>query len=106
MKQSEGELVFSAHLTCDNIKYESEYRFCDKRRWRADFALLEYKLLIEIEGGVYSRGRHVRPTGFIKDCEKYNMAAKLGWKVFRFPTEQVMDNSAIEFVREFIKTSQ
>lgn len=39
---------------------------------------------MEIEGGVWSRGRHVRGSGFEKDCEKHNEAAALGWSVFRF----------------------
>ncbi len=30
---------------------EIEYRFHDERRWRADFAQMEGRVLIEIEGG-------------------------------------------------------
>ncbi|RLI72244.1 MAG: hypothetical protein DRP02_02200 [Candidatus Gerdarchaeota archaeon] len=102
MTQSEGELVFSAHLKHANIKYVAEYQFYEKRKWRADFALLEHKILIEIEGGVYSGGRHTRGSGFEKDCEKYNMATALGWKVFRFTTKKVMSNEAIEFIEGFL----
>jgi len=103
MKQSEGEIVFSAHLQCANIKYVPEYKFCEKRQWRADFALTEHKILIEIEGGVYSGGRHTRGSGFEKDCDKYNTATALGWKVFRFTTGMVMRNEAIEFVEDLLK---
>lgn len=65
-----------------------EYRF-DKplegkpRRWRFDFALVDFKIALEVEGGTWSRGRHVNPLGFAADCEKYNAATKQGWKVFR-----------------------
>jgi len=46
---------------------------------------------VEFEGGVFARGRHTRPMGFINDCEKYNAGTALGWRVFRFATnEQVI----------------
>lgn len=61
-----------------------EYRFHPKRRWRFDYAWPEYLVAVELEGGVWSNGRHVRPKGFEGDCEKYNAAAVRGWRVLRF----------------------
>ncbi len=66
-----------------------EYRFHPTRRWRADFAHLSSRTLIEIEGGVWSRGRHVSPQGFVKDAEKYLEAALAGWQVLRLTTKQL-----------------
>lgn len=66
-----------------------------KRRWRADFAYPAMMLLIEIEGGVYSRGRHTRGAGFTKDCQKYNAAALLGFKVLRFTPQMVKSGEAL-----------
>ncbi|HEC26715.1 MAG TPA: hypothetical protein ENI67_04815 [Gammaproteobacteria bacterium] len=63
-----------------------EYRFHGSRRWLFDRAWPDYKIAVELEGGVYSGGRHVRGKGFEGDCEKYNEAVKLGWKVYRFTT--------------------
>lgn len=60
-----------------------EYRFDESRRWRFDYAWPEHKIALEIEGGVFTRGRHTRPSGFLKDMEKYNRAAQLGYRVFR-----------------------
>ena len=36
---------------------EREYRFHHERRWRADFAHVEARVLIEIEGGIWVNGR-------------------------------------------------
>jgi len=60
-----------------------EYKFHDKRKWRFDWCILEHRIAIEIEGGVWSKGRHTRGSGFVKDMEKYNTATALGWKVIR-----------------------
>lgn len=68
-----------------------EYRFHPERKWRFDFAYIKQKIAIEIEGAVWSRGRHTRGTGFIADCEKYNDAAKRGWRVLRY-TSNTIDN--------------
>lgn len=63
---------------------EREFRFNPNRRWRFDFAYPENKIAIEAEGGIWSGGRHTRGSGFIKDCQKYNSAVILGWKVLRY----------------------
>jgi len=70
---------------------EKEYRFHPKRKWRFDRALPKKLIAIEIEGGIYSGGRHIRGKGFTGDCEKYNQAALLGWRVFRFTSDMFND---------------
>jgi hypothetical protein len=57
---------------------------------------------VEIEGGIWGDGRHVRGTGFIADCRKYNAAARAGWRVFRFTPEMVQSGEAIDLVREVV----
>jgi very-short-patch-repair endonuclease len=63
---------------------ETEYRFEPKRRWRADMAWPDVRLLVEIEGGAWTFGRHTRGVGFTKDMEKYNAAAEGGWMLLRY----------------------
>ena len=66
-----------------------EYKFHPTRKWRFDFAHVATKTAIEIEGGTWSGGRHTRGSGYSKDCEKYNEAAKLGWCVLRYTAEKI-----------------
>ena len=70
---------------------EREVRFHTSRRWRADFAHLESRTLIEIEGGIYlaGGGRHNRGGGYAKDAEKYLEAALAGWRVLRLTAVQL-----------------
>lgn len=72
------------------LKLESEVKFHPLRRWRFDFADKERKIAIEIEGGIFSRGRHVRGKGFIADMEKYNTATSMGWRVYRFTPSNIL----------------
>jgi very-short-patch-repair endonuclease len=94
---SEGEEELALHLRHQGIEYEREYRFSE-RRWRADFALLEHRILIEVEGGTHSAGRHVRGKGYEADCEKYNAAVLAGWRVLRFTTQMVRQGTAIAII--------
>ena len=63
---------------------EQEYRFHPKRQWRFDFAWPGIMVAVEAEGGIFISGRHNRPIGMTNDCEKYNAAVLLGWKVLRY----------------------
>jgi hypothetical protein len=66
-----------------------EYRFDPTRRWRLDYAWPEHKLALEVEGGVWIRGRHNRGTGFMRDIEKYNALACAGWRLLRCVPDDV-----------------
>ena len=68
---------------------EREFRFHPERKWRADFAHVESRTLIEIEGGIWIQGRHNRPQGFAADIEKYLEAALAGWHVLRLTEFQI-----------------
>jgi very-short-patch-repair endonuclease len=72
-----------------------EYHFHPTRKWRFDAAFPSAKVALEIEGGVWQYGRHNRASGFLKDMEKYNEAAALGWRVIRTPWEWIEDGSIV-----------
>jgi very-short-patch-repair endonuclease len=79
-----------------------EYRFMPPRRYRFDFAWPDKKIALEVEGGTWTNGRHTRGKGYESDCEKYDEAALLGWKVLRFTTNMVRDGRAINFIKRSI----
>jgi very-short-patch-repair endonuclease len=83
----------------DGPPLEREYRFHPERKWRADFAHLPSRTLIEIEGGIFMRagGRHSRGCGYAKDAEKYLEATLSGWRVIRL-TERQLNADWIERV--------
>lgn len=72
-----------------------EHRFAPPRLWRFDLAWLDSMVAVELEGGVYSGGRHVRGKGFTADCRKYGEATARGWLVLRCTREMVEDGEMV-----------
>lgn len=100
---SVGENLLEVMLKAERISgWEREYQFHPTRRWRFDFAWPLKKIAVEIEGGVWSNGRHTRGSGFIEDCRKYNEAVILGWRVIRVTTEMVRSGEAMEYIEHAI----
>lgn len=85
------------------VGLEVEYRFHEKRKWRFDYALVEKRIAIEVEGGIWVNGRHNRASGFLKDLEKYNTAAMLGWCVIRVTPEQLNGFTAMEWLERALE---
>ncbi|HAV5522845.1 DUF559 domain-containing protein [Acinetobacter baumannii] len=99
---SKGEAMLCRQLDVMKIAYEQEFRFHPERRWKADFRIEGYMILVEVEGGAFSNGRHTRGEGYIGDMEKYNSAAMMGFTVLRFSTEQVKAGVAIKQIEQLV----
>ncbi len=80
-----------------------EYQFYKSRKWRFDYALPKYKIALEVEGGVWTQGRHVRPQGFLGDMNKYNTATLLGWRVFRTTPDELLTTKTLLLIKNAIK---
>lgn len=106
-KRSQLEILFERHIRDAHLPTpETSYRFHPTRRWEADFAWPDLKLLCEVEGGEMSSGRHTRGKGFINDCEKYAEAQILGWRVLRIPGTWVHDGSGVLYLDRLIAVLQ
>lgn len=86
-------------------KPELEHRFHPIRKWRFDAALVDQKIAVEIEGGIWIKGRHSRGAGMQADMEKYNEAVCMGWRVLRYSTGQVKQGIPIVDLKRLICTS-
>lgn len=82
----------------------AEHRFHPEREWRFDFYLPACKVAIEVEGGVWTQGRHTRGKGYIGDMEKYNEAQAMGIKVLRFTPEQLLKPKTLKTIKSAILT--
>lgn len=80
-----------------------EYPVCPGRKFRFDLAWPARKLACEVDGGLWSNGRHSRGAGAQRDCEKFSLAAIHGWRVMRVSTEMVRSGLALHLVERALK---
>ena len=73
-----------------------EHRFAPPRRWRFDLAMPGKMIAVEVDGGTWTGGRHVRGDGYERDCRKLNAATALGWRVWRLTTAMAADPDEVE----------
>lgn len=82
--------VFTSICKTDlRVECVKEFKFHPVRKWRFDYAIPEHKIALEVEGGVWTGGRHTSSVGFMKDMEKYNTATLMGWRVFRTTPDEL-----------------
>lgn len=87
--------------TCKEIAPHKELMFAKHlgREWRFDYAWENRKIALEVEGGTWIDGRHVRGSGFIADMSKYDAAALLGWVVIRVMPAWTTSGYAFRLIR-------
>jgi len=122
---------FDLQLRDRGLAPSKEHRFHHERMWRFDYAFVDRRIAVEIEGGGFGRvvvchqckqpvKRFLKSGGTMliregmghntgqaidRDHEKFNVAAKMGWRVFRFTPERIKDHTAISLVCEVLKNS-
>lgn len=74
------------------------------RQWRFDFAWVNVDepggVALEVEGGIYTNGRHVRGKGYEGDMAKYSTAAAMGWKVIRVSPRALCTDATVELIKQ------
>jgi hypothetical protein len=96
---------FVALCAANNIPAPAtEYRFIPGRQFRADYAWLEQKLIVERQGGLFSQDErakraHAMPLKILRDYEKSNLAQLAGWTYLQFTPEQLDKGAALAVIK-------
>ena len=101
MSKLETSLKYQMRIC--KLDFEEEYRFHSSRRWRFDFAFPNDFFAVEVEGGIWTNGRHNRGSGFEKDLEKYSEATRLGWTVYRVGAKLIKSGQALKVIEEVLQ---
>lgn len=98
----EGEFLRYLQLLAPELPPPERHKtFHPTRKWQVDFLWREERLVVEVEGGQFIRGRHQRPLGFAEDCTKYNELTRMGIRLLRFTTSHFDDPAGmIAIVRQ------
>ncbi len=130
LRKASLENIMAALIETAGLPHpQAEFRFHPKRMWRFDFAFIDYKVAVEVEGGAYANpvycrscgarvtyvgtdgriipllmgGRHNFGAGYEKDVEKYNEAAIHGWLLVRMTAKLVRSKKGLEFIARALK---
>lgn len=80
-----------------------EVKFHPERKWKADFCWVAQRLILEIQGGIFTGGRHVRGAALLKEMEKLNAAAKLGYRVMYCTPRDIETGSIFNELAEALR---
>lgn len=99
----ESKLEATMRLQLEEAKLtdgmEQEYIFHPEVNWRFDFCWPERLVALEVQGGVFTGGRHARPSGMIEDMRKFSEAAILGWRLILVSALEIRNGDALDRVK-------
>lgn len=103
MKLTPSQKMFIAFCLSEGLPEPiPEFRFEPTRKWKADwlFEANGKRVALEIEGAVWTNGRHTRPKGFLGDIEKYNNLSLNGIYLLRVTPDNLLKTSTVEMLRK------
>ena len=105
LAMSDLEDLFALHVRAAGLPEPiREYQAIKGRKFRFDFAWLDARLLVEVNGGTYTKGAHSTGQGIRRDYEKCNLATLAGWRVLMFDGKAVKSGVAVEVIRKALES--
>lgn len=96
---TDQQALFFALLKAHHLPLPiTEHVFARPRKWRFDYCWQAGRVALEVEGGIWTRGRHTRGAGYLADLEKYSEAAVRGWAVVRVTPDQLCTLPTIKLI--------
>jgi hypothetical protein len=95
MSNGYNPVIVSAYFRQQGIPVPVfEYHFHPARKWRLDIAWPDHRVCLEVQGGIWSAGRHNRGAAMLAEWEKCNTLAGMGWRVlYCQPTDLLVANT-------------
>lgn len=98
LPEPEREYRFAAHYVGLGPRIRKRLQEAQLKDWRFDFAWPPCQVAAEVQGAIWSKGKHTRGAGYENDREKVNAAQLLGWIVLEFTTGMVQDGRALKTI--------
>jgi hypothetical protein len=76
-----------------------EYKFHKDRKWKLDIAFPAERVAVEVQGGLFVRGRHTQGAALLKEYEKLNELAQMGWRIIYVQPKDVTLQSTVDMIR-------
>lgn len=82
-----------------------EYRFAEPRKWRFDY-LWDGWLALEVQGGLFTAGRHVQGAALLEEHEKLNEAVIRGYSVLFCTPADIKTGAAFALVKRALEAKE
>ena len=101
----EPEYRFAAHRVGLGPGLRERLAVAGLKDWRFDFAWVDEEVFVELQGGVWTQGKHSRGVGYTNDLEKQNAATLLGWRGLFFTSDMLKKDplGCMEKIRTLLK---
>jgi hypothetical protein len=106
--ENEGQNLFAFQIKAMKLPPAvQQFKFAESmgRKFTADFAWHpEYRLLVEINGGVWMKGgAHSMPTHIERDMVKLQHATLLGFSMLAFTPDDVFSGHAVDWTAKTLE---
>jgi very-short-patch-repair endonuclease len=93
------------YLQIGGLDWRPQYEFLSDRKYRADFAELNHRLLVEVQGGSWIPGSHSHTggTGYDHDCVRMAEASIAGWSMIYVTADMITDGRALRLVERWFQ---
>jgi len=90
----------------EHLKYRKQTESARCRKWIADYAFVDSRLLLEISGGLYAaKSGHTTAKGIERDYAKSIIAASGGWLCLHLSSSQLTKNDYwLHKIAEIVKS--
>jgi len=95
-------IVAAYYRECGLPTPEFEVLYIPGRWFRLDIAWTWYRVGIEVQGGIWTKGAHSTGTGIRRDMEKRNLGILAGWRVLECEPRDLCTAEMVESVRNLI----
>lgn len=101
---SDLEEKLAKQLQDAGISFVPQYKFHPTRKFLADFSVMEYQLLIEVNGGIFmKRSGHNSGVGITRDYHKSNFAQMMGLVLLAYTADDIKTGYAIKEIVAYIE---
>lgn len=87
------------------IELWPEFYFSVEKMYRLDYAFPDAKFGIEVNGGIWARGKsgHSSGTGIKRDMDKANLLTCLGWRFISVTPSDLYKESTISMIKKILR---
>jgi hypothetical protein len=80
---------------------EAELQIIPGRKFLHDFGWPAFRVVIEVQGGVWARGKsgHSSGTGIVRDMEKLSLTSVAGWRTIQVQPKDLMTTQTRNWLR-------